>query len=757
MITANTLSNFFESVPMGSLGHCARERIHLSGAIQGDGALIVLEPGSQKIVGLSENLDAFLACTPKDLLGAPLAALAPEIAEEILGLSEEQQVLHEVLEFSFSRGETQYDIVTHLHDGRRLIEFLPNHAPAAKAVRTNMRLCSKSCAQILHAEDFEEALDIAAAAARKITGYARAKIYRFLSDWSGEVLAESCAEGVPSYKGLHFPASDIPKQVREMMMIVPYRAIGSAQDETVSILTATEDNRELDLTWSVNRSVSRMHTAYLRNMGINATFSCSLIHKGRLWGMIALHHTEEGIIPFDSWSLLQEIGTALMLRLDQSERTAIANKITELRQIENRFASALRKNGKVEEVISTLVPVLQNFLRSDGFAFQYGSTLYTSGETPPRDFIPKLIQWGIKRRETYDQYQTTALHRDWAPALEHIETACGVLIQPIVTHRVCQLIWFRKPISRSVHWAGKPGKEPLPEAADMPGVLGPRRSFETWIQEHRDESVPWLPSELESAREIFKEFLDIIAAQLLLQEENRSLRRFAASAAHDLKAPLRGISMALDIMQEERFDEEIVRETHAIAAGSARRLKELTSGLLELAVLREQKHEFSEVNLSAIAEEIGSMLSLQLTEARGRLEIGSLPTAMANERLILRLFLNLIGNAIKYRDPDKPLHIRMDLWADDETCIELAIADTGLGIAAEDREKIFMPMQRLHSHDEIEGSGLGLTICEQILEIHGGKIRLDPDYTDGARFIISMSRTPGEQPMPGTLSESERG
>ena len=68
-----------------------------------------------------------------------------------------------------------------------------------------------------------------------------------------------------------------------------------------------------------------------------------------------------------------------------------------------------------------------------------------------------------------------------------------------------------------------------------------------------------------------------------------------------------------------------------------------------------------------------------------------------------------------------------------------------------------MPMQRLHSHDEIEGSGLGLTICEQILEIHGGKIRLDPDYTDGARFIISMSRTPGEQPMPGALSESERG
>ncbi|MFK7828254.1 MAG: GAF domain-containing protein [Congregibacter sp.] len=234
----------------------------------------------------------------------------------------------------------------------------------------------------MHADTFEDALVFATDAIREISGFARVKIYRFLADWSGEVIAESSDGKLQSYLGLCFPASDIPKQVRAIMEIVPYRAIGTPTDDALPILAADGYEGELDLTWSVLRSVSSMHTQYLRNIGVGAAFSTSLMHQRRLWGLIAAHNDTPGLLPFDSWSLLQEIGTAVMLRFDQQRRTETTNMISQLRKIENQFSSALRSNGDIEDVLLDLVPVLRKFLGADGFAFQYGSNLHVSGKAP---------------------------------------------------------------------------------------------------------------------------------------------------------------------------------------------------------------------------------------------------------------------------------------------------------------------------------------------------------------------------------------
>ncbi|NNF23494.1 MAG: GAF domain-containing protein [Rhodobacteraceae bacterium] len=733
-----SLSAFFARPETSTLDTCDQEPIHLSGLIQRGCALLVLDPDTNVITGASENAGKLLGVKTEALISTPLADINQDLAEEIAGFSEDTQILHEVLDFETSLGGVQYDAISHAHAGRRMIEFVPNTSPSPSAVRAKMRNCSKSCARVMRAEDFEEAMQIVVAAARQITGFSRVKIYRFLLDWSGHTIAESRNDAMPSYLGLHFPDTDIPRQVRQIMKIVPYRAIGDVSDETIGIRTAAGASDALDLTWSVIRSVSPMHTAYLRNMGVEATFSCSLMHHGELWGLIAAHNDEPGFVPFDSWNLLHELGTSLMLRYDQQQRVDTADKISGLRRIENRFAAALRQSGDVESVIETLVPILQEFLGADGFAFQYGNTLHTSGHTPPREFIPQMIQWAMRQRETSDQFQTTSLHKEWAPAKDYIDTACGVLIQPIVVHRVCQLIWFRGPITRTVQWAGREAAEGRPKSDGTTGTLGPRQSFDKWLQEHCDESAPWRPSELESAREIFKEFLDIIAAQLLLKEENASLRQFAASAAHDLKAPLRGISMALDIMSEENFDEDVVKQTHAIAQNSANRLSDLTSGLLELAVIREQEHHFASADLGRIAADVREMLSAQVQETGAEITIGALPTLLVNERLMLRLFLNLFGNALKYRDPGRTPRIDISATELPDGAIALAVADNGLGIPAEFAERIFQPMQRLQPQDEVEGSGLGLTICKRIVDVHGGSIHLDADYQGGARFVVSL-------------------
>lgn len=741
MTRSDSLSSYFANTDAVTLDNCDKERIHLSDAIQAIGALLAVDPATTKIIAASENAHKLLALGKQDILALSLADISTQLADEIGELTHESQVLHEVLDYEVIHNDVHYDAVTHQHDGRRIIEFLPNNNPSAQSVRRKMRLCSKSCTRILKSDTFEKGMQIAVEAVREITGFSRAKIYQFLPDWSGKTVAESRDGRLESFLGLHFPSSDIPQQVRHIMLMVPYRAIGTVSDDIIPIIASksNDDGEKLDLTWSLLRSVSTMHTEYCRNMGVKATFSCSLLHEDKLWGLIACHHDEQILLPFDSWSLIQEISLALMLRYDQQQRVEVSDMIYQLRLIENKFASEVRKNGDIEVVISMLIPRLQKFLGADGFAFQYGDKLHLSGSTPPPEFVKNLIQWAILQRETTDQFQTIALHKQWEPAREHMDTACGVLIQPITIHRVCQLIWFRGPITQRVEWAGKPVKRYVADDPENePQRLAPRFSFERWIEEHSEQSALWQTAELESAREIFKEFLDIIASHVLLKEENDTLRTFTASAAHDIRAPLRGITMALDIMDEDNFEADSVRHTHGIAQRSAKRLTDLTAAILDLTSITEQAHKFESTNLNLLLRTVTELLDQDITDCNATIEINTLPTVKVNQGLISRLFLNLVSNSLKYAHPDRKPSVLIKQEDSDNDKVVISVTDNGIGIAHKQSETIFKPMQRLHAAEKIEGTGLGLTICKKVLEAHKGSIVLDASYSGGSRFFISL-------------------
>lgn len=730
-----SLSQFFNRQDPTTLNNCESEQVHLSGMIQNVGGMLVLDTGTQRIIGGSDNLHDILGVSAKEVLGAQLADIHADLATELSTLALKAGVVQEVLDTVVQVDKAAYDTTTHIHNGYQFIEFVPNDDPYAAQTRKRMRLCSKACAQMMNADDFLGAQEIATQAVREITGFDRVKIYRFLSDWSGTVEAESRERHMPSYLGLHFPEGDIPVQVREMMKIVPCRVIGTVSDDNVPIRTLELGGKPLDQTWAAMRSVSAMHTAYLRNMGLSSTFTCALKSEDKLWGMIACHNQEQRVVPVDSWSLIQEIGSALMMRMQQDQRLATADMITDLRRVENDFASELRREGDVEQVIMSMVPILQKFLLADGFAFQYGNKIHTSGTTPPTDFIRTIVKWAQSGMTDKDQFQTTALHLDFPPAQKHLETACGALIQPIVMHRVCQLIWFRGPITRSVEWAGHPtSKRGGDTKSDI--IPGPRSSFERWVEEHRDQSLPWEPQELEAAREIFKEFLDIIASQVLLKTENESLRQFAHAAAHDIRGPLRGIKLALDWMAEDGFDEASVRQFQEIASLSATKLQHLTEALIELTLLSEQAPDFTQIDLHETMKDVQDLIAAELKETGGRIVLTDLPEVVGSETMLTRLFLNIVGNALKYRRKDATLEVEIKCIA--RAPVTIAVTDNGTGIDPKDAETIFQPTQRLVQQTEVEGTGLGLAISQRIIEIHGGKIKLDTTYKGGARFLLEF-------------------
>ena len=732
-----SLNRFFKTVAPATLNDCDREEIHLSGLVQGVCDLLVLEPSDGKIIGASETVGRFFDAETRALLDRPIGSVHPELSGLIADIGRIEPNTHEVVDIELNVDGLAYDAVAHVHHGLCLVEYVPNSDPSSNSLRRNMRKSARACSEIMAASDFDTACQIAAHHIRDITGFDRVKVYQFQADWSGAVVAESRVDEMPSFLGLHFPAGDIPQQVRALMMMMPNRSLYAVDDVTQRIITTQDKAETIDLTCSLTRAASVMHTAYLRNMGVGSTFTSALRRDCQLWGMIACHSNARICLPFDVWGLVQEIGNALLLRLQQHEKTQGSAMLQRLRIVENRFAKEVRQRGELGEVIEMMAPIFMEFLAADGFAFQYGNSIITSGKTPPDAFIRDLVTYARGLSGDDDQYRSISLAKEYPAAAEHMETACGVLLQPIVVHRICQLIWFRGPVTRTVHWAGRSdGKddEGQPEYG-----LSPRNSFDSWVQQHSDQCLPWDVAEQEAARDIFKEFLDIIAAQLLMREENASLRAFASMAAHDIRAPLLGISKALEWMEEEDFDPEVVRETHGLANLSAQRLAALTANLVELSMLNANKIELNATDLHAAATEASELLSIPLEQAGGTIRIEPLPTVPGSAGLLVRLFLNLITNAIKYRHRSRALNLAISGEMDGENIV-LSVVDNGIGIPMEKRESVFSPMVRLHAQQDIEGSGLGLTICRRIVEMHKGEILADPEFEDGTRIVITLPR-----------------
>ncbi|WP_259975438.1 hypothetical protein [Leisingera aquaemixtae] len=209
------------------------------------------------------------------------------------------------------------------------------------------------------------------------------------------------------------------------MTIVPYRFVGSVQDENVPIRALAGQAGELDMTWSMGRAVSVMHTAYLRNIGGVLVVFLQLMDKGKLWGLIACHHVEEAIVPSDSWALAQEIGTALMLRYDQAQRTETADMISQLRRIESNFAAELRQTGDVEDVIKRLSRCCRNSCAPTGSPFSTGLTFTHRVKRRPPEFIRDLIRWTKDNLTGEDQFQTISLQSIYPDSVPYKDVACG--------------------------------------------------------------------------------------------------------------------------------------------------------------------------------------------------------------------------------------------------------------------------------------------------------------------------------------------
>jgi two-component system, chemotaxis family, sensor kinase Cph1 len=278
------------------LTNCDREPIHAPGSIQPHGALLTLDPRDLHIVHAGGNTAKLLGASAPELLGSAAANIFLPWQRQRLRylLGSSRSLRRPVHAFEMAVADEVTDAIAHLSGGLLILELEPRQMPV---IENALALVQGMVRHVQRGDSLQALYQAIATEVRDVIGFDRVMVYRFAPDGSGAVIAEARGSGIDSFLGLHFPASDIPRQARVLYQANWIRNIPDARYAPTVIVPPLNPltGQPLDLSYSILRSVSPVHRQYLANMGVVASISLSLILRGQLWGLIACHHNARAI------------------------------------------------------------------------------------------------------------------------------------------------------------------------------------------------------------------------------------------------------------------------------------------------------------------------------------------------------------------------------------------------------------------------------------------------------------------------------
>jgi signal transduction histidine kinase len=227
-----------------------------------------------------------------------------------------------------------------------------------------------------------------------------------------------------------------------------------------------------------------------------------------------------------------------------------------------------------------------------------------------------------------------------------------------------------------------------------------------------------------------------------LARSNADLEQFAYIASHDLSEPLRKVTNFSQLLERQYADQldDKARQYIVFMVDGAKRMQALINDLLDFARVGRSDEHFVQVDLEVALDRAMTNLEEPIALAQAVIEHDPLPTVPGEPTLLVALLQNLVGNAVKYRSPDRPCKIRISAERQGDEW-QLTVDDNGIGVESQYAERIFTIFQRLHLRDQYSGTGIGLAMCRRIVEFHRGRIWLAEKHEPGARFLCTLPQT----------------
>lgn len=753
-----------ESFPLAhiDLTRCDKEPIHIPGSIQPHGLLFALNKTDWTIQQLSNNTEAFLGLPPEVFLYHSVDMILKERHCIYLRKYLDALIVQDLPLFLPSvktrLSATLFDCIFHCSNGFLILEMEPVHGGADDIDAGFYTLIQKSLKEIIHTQETPLLFQRLVEEIRSISGFDRVMIYQFDENWNGSVIAEARDEDTESYMGLHFPASDIPEQARKLysenwLRLIPNRAYQPAQ------LYPAGDVEPLDLSHATLRSVSPIHLEYLKNMGVCASMSVSLMERNKLWGLIACHHRSPKYMSYRLRATCELIAKALSLRLlDKAEQPDKVSRVR-LKRLHVKMVENLQTDQSFTGFFNQYRDELLTLMSAQGVAVYIEETWVLLGNTPSEKIIQTFVN-GLKQKAESGIYVTDCLSRDFPEAEACKNTASGMLAIAFAHAWESCLLFFRPEVMTTVHWAGNPDK-PVEINRDE-SYLHPRRSFALWKQNVHLRSIPWSVVEIDAA----KGLQDVVRSVLLeknareLLTLNRVLETERARAelasqrktqvlsymSHELRTPLNAIIGFSEMLKTGFYGSMTDKQSLILEniRNSGQHLLLVVNDLLDIAAIEANKMQLTlEVTeLLPILKNAVEIVQPAARQKNVQIRFDSLPPpgkVMVDPARMAQVFLNLLSNAIKYNKAGGEIIIRLS-EADDGKHQVIQIQDTGIGIPKDQLPLIFSEFHRVDSAQvrRHEGAGLGLAVTQKLVQLHCGNIEVESQEGVGTTFTITL-------------------
>lgn len=690
------------------LGSCDLEPIHIPGSIQPYGVMLIADDHGI-IVGYAGAAGDVLGQSLETVFGKSAATVDRELPDSGV----------RVVGGATLHGH-KCDAVAYRSGGHLVVEL------TEKTDDTELDAAFLSQMEELGAtlERTSSLADLSGQAARifqQLTGYSRVMIYQFVDDNAGVVLGEAISDDSSSFMNHHFPASDIPKQARALYVRNKVRVIADVHYTPAPVVSASSDLQSIDMSDSMLRSVSPVHIQYLKNMGVAASASMSIVKDGILWGLVACHHHAPRNLSLTTRLACQATATAVARQVKAREESELYRERIRLRSQEDIVLGRLGADDSLEDFFARSGDSIAALLQADGFAAVQGDDLFCSGKCPDAIDV-RAIAEHVRRPAAIKPFVTSSLKQQMPAAAEFSAIASGLLAVTMSTEVPTILMWFRAEQLQTVKWAGNPHKD----VAHIPGeALSPRASFEAWSESVSSTSRDWSIAEAESAGRIVRLMLEA--------RNNRRMRQLNKELSTTLK------ENEILIQQKDFLLKEVnhrVQNSLSLVSAFLRmqardageevksQLEQAEHRLMAVGLVHRRLYQDDSVEIIDLSRYLGELVS----ELQGSLDqrwapqmtLDLAPILITTDRAVsLGLILNeLIINATKYAYGHETGAIQV-LLEQHRSSLRLVVADRGKGHAG-----------------KTEGTGFGSRMLGALIQRLGGTMDRE-DNRPGMRAIVT--------------------
>lgn len=478
----------------------------------------------------------------------------------------------------------------------------------------------------------------------------------------------------------------------------------------------------LDLSDSTLRSVSPIHIQYLKNMGVGASASISIVRDGILWGLVACHNPRPKRIARSVQVATQALASSLSRQIKGKKDAELYRERLRLRSQEDVVMSRLGSDKSLATFFERSGRELARLVSADGFAAAQGNDLYVFGKVPDKIDIRALADH-VRVPAAMQPFATHALGNEYPEAAVYSDFASGLLAVTMSTEIPTILLWFRAEHIEVIKWAGNPHKDIPVDGL----LLSPRTSFAEWTEQVKGQSKPWTLAEIEASTRIVR---------LMLEHRNnhrmRELNRELATTLKENETLMRQKDYLLkEVNHRVQNSLQLVsaflrlQSRSAIDSQSKLHLDEAQKRLTAVALVHRRLHQdesIEVIDLSRYLEDLcHEMKSSMDADWVDQIEVNLAPILVATERAVnIGLILTeLIINANKYAYGGRPGPLAIDL-EQHRTSFRLIVSDRGNGKSA----------------GPSAGHGFGSRMLSAIVERLGGHVD-EEDNRPGLRTIVT--------------------